>query len=80
MKFIDAVHEALAMGLKISREGWMPGAVIEAVEVVRGSKDFVILKEIDGVRGRAPWSPKLADLTADDWEIYVPKPVARPVI
>lgn len=68
MTFAEAISE-LGFGEKIRRQGWMPGAII----CVSPEGDVIRVAVNQASYGIA-WYPKLADLTATDWEIHVPRP------
>lgn len=72
MEFSEAIA-ALERGDKVRRHGWMPGAVIFSPA---GESELPIRKEVvnQPAYGSEFFSFALADLTATDWEIHVPKP------
>lgn len=69
MFFADAV-KFLAGGTSMRRHGWMPGAIIKA-RTDGGVQKSVINQP---AYGSEPWSPRIEDLTAPDWELHVARP------
>jgi hypothetical protein len=69
MEFLTAIR-ALQNGHKVRRRTWPFDLTIATGE--QGQIESLI----DGQRlpELALWSPRLTDLTAADWEIYVPRP------